>query len=195
MATTRRTHARRRILDAARTLFYANGYRATGVNEIIETAGVAKATFFAHFPSKEDLGVAYLQELHREEAEALLAFVDRAGSPRERFLAVIRWIEPWIRSNELRGCGFLNIVPEAPDPASPLRTEARAHYEVVRGLLRDLAERLVASNGRVYGSLDAGRLADASLLILVGSIALTEISNDPWPARTGAEAVEALLPE
>lgn len=191
--TKRRAGARERILATARDLFYHNGYRATGVNEIIEKARVAKATFFAHFPTKENLAVAYLEGLHRQEAANLLAFVNQAESPKERFLAVIRWIDPWIRSNDLRGCGFLNIVPEAPDPRSPLRKQAKAHYEVLRGLLRDLAGDLVRSDPDAYGMLDPDRLADVTLLVLVGSIALSEISRDPWPARTGAQAVEALL--
>lgn len=185
--------ARERILSTARELFYRNGYRATGVNEIIARAGVAKATFFAHFPTKEDLALAYLEELHREEAGALVEFVDRFESPRERFLAVIRWIEPWVRSNELRGCGFLNMVPEVPDAENALRQKARRHYEVLRGLLRQLADDLVRSDRERYASLDPATLGDTSLLMVVGSIALTEISADPWPARAGAEAVEALL--
>lgn len=194
MATKLTLSARERILAAARDLFYRNGYRATGVNEIIARAGVAKATFFSHFPAKEDLAVAYLRGLHEEEAEALLASVEDAATPRDRFLAVIRWIEPWILASDLRGCGFLNIVPEAPDPASPLRREARAHYEVLRGLLRDLAARLVESDPDRHGGVDPAALADRSLVIVVGAIALSEISVDSWPARAGVDAVEALLP-
>lgn len=194
MTTPHALSARERILVTARDLFYRNGYRATGVNEIIATASVARATFFSHFPSKEDLAVAYLQALREEEATALLAFVDQAASPRERFLAVVRWLEPWIAASDLRGCGFINIVPEAPDAGSPLRREAKGHYDVLRGLLRDLAAQLVESDPERYGAVEAERLADATLVIVVGSIALSEIQADAWPTRTGAEAVEALLP-
>lgn len=189
-----RLPARERILNAATDLFYRQGYRATGVNEIIGRAAVAKATFFAHFPTKEALAVAYLERLHEREAGALLEFVDQAPTPRDRFLAVVRWIDPWIRGNELRGCGFLNIVPEEPDPESPLRRQAKAHYEVLRGLLRSLAGELVASEPERYASVDPDDLADGALVAVVGAIALSEINADAWPARSAAAAVEAWLP-
>lgn len=184
---------RERILRTAAALFYRHGYRATGINEIIEKAGVAKATFFAHFPTKENLALAYLDHLHAQEAQALLAFVNRRRAPYERFLAVVRWIEPWIRSNELRGCGFLNIVPEVPDRQSALRGKAKNHYHVLRGLLRDLTEDLVRSDPQAYGHLDPYAVADAYLLLVVGAIALTEISQGTWPARRAVEAARLLV--
>ena len=52
------------IVKTAGTLFYKNGYNSTGVNEIIESAGIAKATLYNHFKSKEDICIAYLQERH-----------------------------------------------------------------------------------------------------------------------------------
>lgn len=185
--------ARERILRTAASLFYRQGYRATGINEIIKKAGVAKATFFAHFPTKEDLGLAYLDHLHAQEAQALLTFVNRRKDPDERFLSVIKWIEPWIRSNELRGCGFLNIVPEVPDRKSPMRTKAKHHYHVLRGLLRELTEDLIRSDSRKYGHLDANSVADGYLLLVVGAIALTEISQETWPARQAVDAAKLLI--
>lgn len=193
MATAKKSDARERLLRAATELFYTQGYRATGVNEIIASAGVAKATFFAHFPTKEALAVAYLERLHEEEAGALLRQVEAGTSPRERFLAVIRWIEPWIEGNELRGCGFLNMVPEVPDANNPLRHQARAHYEVLRDVLRGLADDLLATSPSLAKRFDAAALADRALVVLLGSIALSEIAADSWPARVGAEAVESWL--
>src|SRR3990167_5152781 len=112
------SRARMRILKTASDLFYRQGYRSTGTNEIIKKAEVAKASFFYHFPTKEVLALAYLKDLHAQEAENLLDFVNKRKKPYDRFLAVIRWIEPWIKSNELRGCGFLNMVSEVPDKRS-----------------------------------------------------------------------------
>jgi AcrR family transcriptional regulator len=58
-----RSLPRERIMSVAADLFYKQGYRATGVNEVIEKSGVAKATFYSHFPSKDDLALAYLRQL------------------------------------------------------------------------------------------------------------------------------------
>jgi len=58
-----------RILDVASDLFYRQGYRATGINEVIKESGVAKATFYNHFPTKDDLCYAYLEGVRvREKA-------------------------------------------------------------------------------------------------------------------------------
>ena len=57
--------ARRRLLDTATRLFYEAGIHAVGIDRIIAEAGVAKATFYNHFPSKDDLVVAYIEEQDR----------------------------------------------------------------------------------------------------------------------------------
>ena len=119
-------------MRTAAELFYKNGYRATGINEVIDKSGVAKATFYSHFPSKDDLCLAYLQERNRGELQFVKEAVARRQTPREKLLAVIEILEPWLVENKLRGCGFLNMVAEEPDPASPLRLEGKDHYEHTR---------------------------------------------------------------
>ncbi|OGG01799.1 hypothetical protein A2Z33_00795 [Candidatus Gottesmanbacteria bacterium RBG_16_52_11] len=186
--------AKMRILKTASDLFYRQGYRSTGTNEIIKKAGVAKASFFYHFPTKEALALAYLQDLHSHEAENLLKFVNERQKPSDRFLAVIKWIEPWIKSNKLRGCGFLNMVSEVPDKKSPLRKMAKKHYAVLGGLIRQLTQELVNSDPKRYRHLDVSAIADRYVAIVVGAIALSETAQNTWPARQGVEVVNALIP-
>ncbi len=184
---------RERILSTAADLFFQQGYRATGINEVIEKSGVAKATFYNHFPTKEDLCLAYLQDRNTSEYEAITAYVRDHDSPRERLLAVIESVEPWLQANRLRGCAFLNMVAEIPDPRNLLRREGHKHYENLRRLVRDLANELIQSDRQTYGKFDAERLADDYLVILGGAIAMTEIYHDIWPARQGVEMVKRLL--
>jgi AcrR family transcriptional regulator len=193
--TTKRTDIapRERILSTAADLFFQQGYRATGINEVIEKSGVAKATFYNHFPTKDDLCLAYLQERNTSEYEAITAFVRDQDTPRKRFLAVMAAMEPWLEANRLRGCAFLNMVAEIPDPRNMLRREGHKHYESLRRLVRDLAHELIQSDRPRYGHLDVGRLADDYLVILGGAIAMTEIYHDSWPARQGVEMVERLI--
>jgi AcrR family transcriptional regulator len=61
----RAPEARQRILDTAYDLFSHRGIRAVGTDELIERAGVAKATFYRHFPSKDDLVLAFLDQRER----------------------------------------------------------------------------------------------------------------------------------
>lgn len=185
--------AKIRVLKTASDLFYRQGYRSTGTNEIIKKAEVAKASFFYHFPTKEALALAYLKDLHAREAGNLLEFVNKRKKPYERFLSVIKWIEPWIKSNELRGCGFMNMVSEVPDKQSPLRKMAKKHYEVLGGLIAQLTQELIDSDPKRYRHLDVSAITDSYLVIVVGAIALSETSQNSKPASNGVEAVKTLI--
>ena len=185
--------AKIRILKTASDLFYRQGYRSTGTNEIIKKAGVAKASFFYHFPTKEALALAYLKDLHAQEAGNLLAFVNKWKKPYDRFLSVIKWIEPWIKSNELRGCGFLNMVSEVPDKRSPLRKMAKKHYETLGGLIAQLTQELVNSDPKRYGHLDISAVTDSYLIAVIGAIAFSETSQNTHPSRRAVETVKSLI--
>ena len=184
---------RERILETAADLFFHQGFRATGINEVIAKSGVAKATFYNHFPTKDDLCLAYLRDRNTSEFEAISAFVQDRDSPVERFLAVMKSVQPWLEANHLRGCAFLNMVAEVPDPRNLLRREGLQHYESLRQLIRNLAEDLINSDAQRYEDCEAEVLADDYVLILGGAIAMTEIYHDIWPAVQGVKLVECLI--
>jgi len=184
--------ARDRIMATATDLFAKQGYRATGVNEVIDKSGVAKATFYNHFPTKDDLCLAYLQTRDTLELDSITAFVAKRRSPLGRFMGVIEALEPWLQANDLRGCGFLNIVAEVPDPKSPLRKAGRKHYEGVRNLVRELTEALIESEPN-HSNLDIKSITDDYMVIIGGSIALAEIYHDTWPIRQGIDMVARLV--
>ena len=194
MAKTRTDRApRERILETAADLFFTQGFRATGINEVIARSGVAKATFYNHFPTKDDLCLAYLRDRNTNEFEAISAFVHDHVTPRERFLAVMESVQPWLEANNLRGCAFLNMVAEVPDPRNLLRKEGLEHYESLRRLIQDLAQDLIRSDVQKYDSLDAQVLTDNYLVVLGGAIAMTEIYNDIWPAIQGVKLIKRLI--
>lgn len=194
MTTTRtNTAPRERILETAAELFFHQGFRATGINEVIAKSGVAKATFYNHFPTKDDLCLAYLHDRNTSEYHAINAYVRDQATPRERFLAVIESMQPWLEANRLRGCAFLNMVAEVPDPGNLLRKEGLQHYEGLRTLIRELAEDLIGSDPQKFQALDAQTLADDYLVILGGAIAMTEIYHDIWPAKQGVELIKRLI--
>lgn len=187
--------ARDRILETASDLIANQGYRATGINEIIEKSGVAKATFYKYFPTKHDLCIAYLQLRNVNEVNAIKAFVAKKRTPWSRFLGVIESLRPWLKENNLRGCGFLNMVAEEPDVKSPLRLEGRQHYQSLREFIRQLAVELIESDPRHYGDLDVDILTDDYMMIIGGTIAMTEIYHDLWPIRQGIDMVARLVVE
>jgi AcrR family transcriptional regulator len=106
--------ARRRILDAAYELFSRRGIRAVGVDEVIDRARVAKATLYRHFPSKDDLVLAFLAE--REQLWTL-GFVElearrRGFTAEERLLAIFDVFDEWFQRDDFEACSFINVLLE-----------------------------------------------------------------------------------
>lgn len=112
--------ARDRILRAASELFYMEGIRAVGIDRIIKQSGVAKASFYRNFATKDDLTVAYLEsrdELKVEKLEKLRQLYPK--SPKEQLGALIRDVTEQLGTPDYRGCPFLNAAVEFPDPDHP----------------------------------------------------------------------------
>ncbi|RJE86305.1 TetR/AcrR family transcriptional regulator [Paenibacillus sp. 1011MAR3C5] len=112
--------ARERILRAASELFYMEGIRAVGIDRIIKESGVAKASFYRNFATKDDLTVAYLEardELKVEKLERLRRLYP--NSPKEQLGTLIRDVTEQLGTPDYRGCPFLNAAVEFPDPNHP----------------------------------------------------------------------------
>ena len=92
--------ARERILNTAYELFLERGVRAVGINEIISTANVAKATFYAHFPSKDDLVLAFLERRRELFTVGFVAaeVCRRGGTPEEQLLAIFDILDEWFHT-------------------------------------------------------------------------------------------------
>lgn len=186
---------RERILNVAMDLFYKQGFRATGINEVIEKSGVAKATFYNHFPSKDDLGLAYLKSIVEKEIASLDEDLSKTDGALDRFLLAIGWLKPWLDDTSYRGCAFLHTVAEIPDPKSPLRKQGKILYDNVRMRVNKLAGELIDSDFKKYGHLDVEQLTNAYMIVFAGAIALSEIYHENWPVKHALETLHGLLGE
>jgi AcrR family transcriptional regulator len=123
------SEARTRLLDTATRLFYAEGLHAVGVDRVIAEAQVTRATLYRHFPSKDDLLVAYLTQAD----EAIRSRTDAARSqgtdPDDTIRTIAHAITDDIRSPGFRGCAFLNAAAEYPDPNHPVHQAVLKHRE------------------------------------------------------------------
>src|SRR3954469_18230722 len=133
--------ARERILEAAYDLFSRRGVRDVGIEEVIERAGVAKATLYRHFPSKDDLVVAVLERREqRWTVEWVEAEAKRRGStPEEQLLAIFDAFDEWFRSEDFEACAFINVLLEL-GAEHPAGEASIAHLENIRSIVRQLAE-------------------------------------------------------
>jgi AcrR family transcriptional regulator len=134
--------ARERILEAAYGLFARRGIRAVGVDEIIDRAGVAKATLYRHFSSKDDLVLAFLgrreQLWTREWVEAEAR--KRADTPEGRLLAIFDLFDEWFQRDDFEGCSFINVLLETADREHPVGRASADHLATIRSILRDFGE-------------------------------------------------------
>jgi AcrR family transcriptional regulator len=185
-AATPRASPRDRIVSAAARLFADNGVRATGVDAIIASADVAKATFYRHFPSKDDLIVAWLQDprtglFNRIRTKAELGASTDAGIPLQFFDGVAEWLE----DDDFRGSPFLNTSVEIRDPNHPASLIIR---ERLGRTERYLQETLAAAGFR-----DAARLGTAIHILMAGAIFLAVARRSSSIVLTARDAAAQLL--
>jgi AcrR family transcriptional regulator len=134
-------HARERILDTAYELFSRRAIRDVGIDEVIERAGVAKATLYRHFPSKDDLVIAFLE---RREERWTVAWVEaearrRGSTPEEQLLAIFELFDEWFHRDDFEACSFINVLLEM-GPAHPVGQASVRHLASIRSVVGRLAE-------------------------------------------------------
>jgi AcrR family transcriptional regulator len=177
------------IVEVAGQLFYEQGYGATGVAQIIKACGIAKGTFYGHFKSKEELGVAWLQARHVTWSGWLEEILSKPGTSGEKLAGVFDFLGDWLEREQFRGCAFLNTLAETPEAGSPMREEVRRHKEGLRerlvGLAREHFAGLSAEEAEVRGTV----------IFLLFEGALVEAANfgELWPVEAARGQVEALL--
>ncbi len=157
---------RDRLLETARRLFYAEGIHTVPVDRLIVEAGVTRATFYRHFPAKEDLVVEYLRATDADLRGAVGHALRQPG-PRDSAAALLDLIGRTTCSAGFRGCHFINASAEYPDPAHPVRVAVAEHRawfsETVTRLAAEAGHPDPEFAGRVLVLLHDGALAAADL--------------------------------
>ena len=177
MKTQKQSDPRERILEAADRLFYAEGVRATGTEKIMSVSEVAKATFYRHFPSKDDLVIAYLEYRDRSFFE----YLDSPAPPEDIHEALAR-IERVVNRPDIIGCPFLRIASEYPDFGHPFHRVAIEHENKFLDYLIDLLKPF---------AIDKRAAAAAILSVIDGALTTRMIygTSKEIPILSPAEAV------
>ena len=175
-----------RILSTAGELFYRQGARAVGVDEIVERAASTKPSLNRAYGSKDQLIAAYLEgqgEHMWAGFEAALAA--HPDDPKAQILAYFDGMADRATQKGYRGCGLSNAVVEYPDPKHPGRKVAVGHKEQLRARLRDLTRAMDARKPK--------RLADSLLLLMEGAFVTSQLFGPDGPAGAARGAAEALI--
>jgi AcrR family transcriptional regulator len=179
-------HVRDRLLNTAAELFYREGVRAVGIDLVVARSGVAKTSLYRHYPSKDDLVVAFLQ---REDAaywrdwEAIAGL--HAEDPQAELLAHIDWIARYVVTPDYRGCAFLNVATEFPEADHPARQVALAHKLELARRVGVLTRRMQMPRARV--------LAEQLVLLIDGAYVNGQLFGKRGPVPAFAEAARALI--
>jgi AcrR family transcriptional regulator len=177
--------ARERLLAAANELFYAEGVHTVGIDRIIERAGVAKASLYNAFASKEELVAAYLASRHEATTRRLTEAMARFEDPRQKILAVFDAQAQQFNQPDFNGCAFVAASIEAPSGGLVERA-ADQFRSWARGMFTDLAEQI--------GVPDPEKLGRQLHLVYDGAgLAARMDHDDPGIAPSARDAAEALL--
>jgi AcrR family transcriptional regulator len=175
--------ARERLLEAANDLFYAEGVHIVGIDRVIERAGVAKASLYNTFGSKDELVRAYLQGRHARMEARVTRRLERCTDPRMRLLAVFDAQGELFAEPGFRGCAFASAYAESPgESVSQPTGDYRAW---IRGLFTGLAADA--------GAAEPEKLGRQLQMIWDGASLSNRMDGDPTAAVTARESAAILL--
>jgi AcrR family transcriptional regulator len=180
-----RGDARERILDSAYDLFSRRGVGGVAVDEVITDAGVAKATLYAHFPSKDDLVLAFLE---RREQRWTVAFVEaearrRGTTAEQQLLAIFDAFDEWFHRPDFEACSFIKLLLEMGAGHTVGRASIH-HLDTIRSMVRTLADEAALR--------DSDAFARSCQLLMAGSI-VAAASGDLDAAHRAKAMVRTLI--
>ena len=181
--------ARTKIIETAADLFYRNGYNRTGINEIIKEAGVARATLYSHFASKDDICVAYLQYMNRSLINDIEARVAPLPEGKKRVLGLFDFLWDFFRSEDFNGCWCIKTVAEVPEDNTSIMNEIHSQKDALRAYI----ERLVKDNIPGLTPFELQQTSNQLYLLYEGALAESYLHNDNWPIESARRLGQKLL--
>ncbi|MGW5188590.1 TetR/AcrR family transcriptional regulator [Kribbella sp. NPDC004138] len=179
------SEARARLLGTAGELFYADGIHAVGIDRVVAEAKVTRATLYRHFPSKDDLIVAYLTQADAAIRERVETARAESSGPEDVIRAVSRFIAEDIQRDGFRGCAFLNAAAEYPDPEFGVHQAVLSHRQWFLDTMTELFTDL--------GKIDAEPAARHFVMLRDGAMAAGCLTDPKPVCDTFLRGVEGLL--
>jgi AcrR family transcriptional regulator len=179
-----RLSARERLLAAAEALFYEEGVNSVGIDKVIERAGVAKASLYSNFKSKDELVRAYLAERQVARRARVEQKMARHREPREKLLSIFDALADVIHEPGYRGCAFVRASAELRD-GSGARTVCEDARLWTRTLFADLAKQA--------GAARPEHVARQMVMLYDGAAVSAQLDGDARAAALARSVAEQLL--
>ncbi len=180
-----RLPVRNRLIETASKLFYEQGYNRTGINEILEKSGVAKASMYQHFRSKEEIGVEYLKYMEKEMMDDLNEFLGERKKGRDRVLGIFDFVHHFYNTDTFRGCWCQNTMSEIPKGDKVMGSEIREQKDRFRAYLGNLVEEDLG--------IEDSRVVDRIYLMYEVALNESQLYMEDWPIIQAREMVENIL--
>lgn len=177
------------IVETASNLFYKNGYNLTGINEIIKEAGIAKATLYNHFGSKEEICLAYLQYKNSTFLKEIQNFVLKAPKGEDQLLALFDFLTLFFNGKNFNGCWCIRTVAEIPMENEVIRTEIQHQ----KNDFINLIEHLVETNMTGTDKHEIKLMAKHIYVLYEGAVAESHLHQDVWPIISAKVICKKLL--
>ena len=177
------------IIETASRLFYTNGYNLTGINEIIKEAGIAKATLYHHFRSKDDICLAYLKFKHYKFMKDISTFVNSKKGGKNQILALFDFLLTFFKDKDFNGCWCIKTISEIPKEKEIIRSEIRSQKEQ----LIEFIQNLIMSNLSITSNIEAKQKAQQIYLLYEGAVGESHLHGKKWPINSAKKLCTALI--
>ena len=173
------SEAKSKIIETASSLFYKNGYNSTGINEIISEAGIAKATLYNHFKSKEDICLAYLRFKDTSFIKNIETFATSKPKGKTQILAIFDFLQLFFQAKDYNGCWCIKTVSEIPSDNEVIRNEIQKQ----KNSFIQLIEKLVTNNLEKIKTEDISSLSRKIYLLYESAVSESHLHQADWPIK------------
>ena len=173
----KKTKLRERIISTAGKLFYSQGYNSTGINEIIAKTGIAKATLYSHFKSKEEICIAHLTQRHEGFLTSLKSYVSRRKNGKNQLLAIFDLLQDMYREEGFYGCWDLKTLGELSPKQKKIIPVIQKHK---KELLLYLGE-VVGENIVNISKAEIEKISGGIYLLYESAVTESYLFKNDWP--------------
>jgi len=177
------------IIETATRLFYEQGYNLTGINEIIKEAGIAKATLYNHFKSKDDICVAYLKHKNDTFLHDIKEFVLKAPSGKKQILALFDFLRLFFNHKDFNGCWCINTISEIPKSDEKIRKEIKIQKSQFIAFIEDL----VNFNFPKKSKKERTSLTKSIYLLYESAVSESHLHQEMWPIESASKLCEKII--
>ena len=177
------------IIQTASQLFYDIGYNSVGINQIIKESGIAKATLYAHFRTKEELFIAYLDAMDKQFMSGLMDFVGSKAAGDERLHAVIEFLYSFFNQENFNGCWCIRSIAEVTRENKEVRSKIKQNKD----RLLNYFKLLTMENKPDMSGADQAALGTHLYMLYESAVGEAHLHNDSWPIDAALEMLKLRL--